>query len=586
MPYRKLSPRRRIDCCDAPLWNRGRLNFGLPRTDPKVAARSAELNNCVMADRRTGWCAVVAVTVLFGGRALSAQQSDQPPHATLGQVNFAISCAAEVKADFNRGVALLHHMTYPLAREVFERVAATDSTCAMAHWGVAMTLFQPLWPTRPTADDLRRGWQAVKQAKALVPGTERERVYLLMVEAFFEPGHANYWQRIKAWAEATAQLNDALPHDEDAAALHALALLATARSDTIDRTNADRAAELLVSILDRNPEHPAAMHYLIHANDVPGREQQQLEIVRRYETIAPRNPHALHMPTHIYVRTGDWDEVINGNLKAADAALAHPAGEYVWDEFPHAVEYLVYAELQKGADTEAREQLKRLQSTSHLEPTFKTAFHLASTAARFALERRAWQEAAALRVREPATLDWDRFTWPEAVTWFARGLGALRLGRIAEAMQARDHLAELQNRTTAAGEALFARNIQILSVELQAWLAHTRQQNDSSVMLLQKAAVLEAATPKHAVTPAPTLPALELLGDLLLEQGRPAEALDAYRRSLEQYPRRFNSLIGAARAARAAADATTARSFYRELLETAVPGGREVVLREAQAFAN
>jgi tetratricopeptide (TPR) repeat protein len=293
------------------------------------------------------------------------------------------------------------------------------------------------------------------------------------------------------------------------------------------------------------------MHYLVHANDVPGRERELLDITRKYESAAPRNPHALHMPTHIYTRLGDWDGVIRGNLKAAEAALEHPAGEhgeFVWDEFPHAIEYLVYAYLQKGANDDAAAQLRRLLGTARLEPSFKTAFHLASTQARFALERRAWNEAALIAPREPANLDWDRFPWPEAIAQFAHGLGAAHLGKLDAAEKSLARLEALEAGARQSGEDLFARNIQVLRLELGAWLAQMDERNDESLALMQQAAALETSTPKHAVTPAPTLPAHEMLGDLLMAQRKYADALAAYRRSLELYPNRFNSLRGAARA--------------------------------------
>jgi tetratricopeptide (TPR) repeat protein len=279
--------------------------------------------------------------------------------------------------------------------------------------------------------------------------------------------------------------------------------------------------------------------------------------------------------------------VIRGNLQAAEAALEHPAGlhrELVWDEFPHAIEYLVYAYLQKGADEEAAAQLKRLRATARLEPSFKTAFHLASTQARYALERRAWNEAALLVPREPATLDWDRFTWPEAIARFARGLGAAHLGNVSEARAAGERLEELEATTRKAGEELFARNIRVLRLELSAWVAHVEQQGESSVALMREAADLEDSTPKHAVTPGPSLPAHELLGDLLMEQKQPVEALAAYTRSLQLYPRRFNGLLGAARAARALDDKSLSSSFYQELREVADGRTRYLALKEAQEY--
>jgi hypothetical protein len=356
-----------------------------------------------------------------------------------------------------------------------------------------------------------------------------ESLFVRGVEAFFrDPESADYWQRIHRWEKAMENVYVRYPEDPEAAAFFALAHLATAPADRISLAHSERAAKLLLSLYERNPEHPGAMHYLVHANDVPGRERESLDIIRKYERTAPRNPHALHMPTHIYTRLGDWEGVIRGNLKAAEAALEHPAGnlgEFVWDEFPHAIEYLIYAYLQKGADEKAHAQLRRLQETSQLEPTFKTAFHLASTQARNVLERRDWREAASVIPRGFSAVDWDRFPWPEAVSWFARGLGAARQGEVGMARAAGNHLGQLEAAANSAGEELFARNIRVLRLAVEAWQVHAEQRKPPSaaVALMREAAELEASTPKHAVTPGPTLPAYELLGDLLLEQGQPAQ---------------------------------------------------------------
>jgi tetratricopeptide (TPR) repeat protein len=507
--------------------------------------------------------------------------------ADLGVVNFPVSCAPHVQAEFNRAVALLHHMTYPQAQAAFQRVATTDSSCAMAHWGIAMTLFQPLWPTRPGPKELQRGWSEVERARAAGPRTARESLFVAAAEAFFrDPSSTDYWARIGRWEAAHQRLYDGYPQDPEAAAFFALAHLATAPPVAGALQHQDRAARILLAVQQRNPEHPGAMHYLVHASDAAGRERTQLATVRRYETVAPRNPHALHMPTHIYTLLGDWPDVVRGNLAAAAAALEHPAGErgeHVSDEFPHAIEYLVYAYLQRGMDDSAAAQWTRLRETSRLQPTFKTAFNVSSIPARMALERRAWSEAAMLTPRALPDLAWDRFAWPEAVSWYAKGLGAIHLKDSAGAGAAARRLDTLEARAAGAGEDLFARNIRMLALELSAWRAHAAGRRDSAVALLRAAAALEASTPKHAVTPAPTLPATELLGDLLTVQERPREALAAYRQSLEHYPRRFNSLLGAARAARAAGDSAEARARYQQLLEVA-EGGRRSELAEARAF--
>lgn len=530
----------------------------------------------------------IMIVLLWNCVGVFAAQPDQHAGHHLGTVNFPVSCSKEAQVEFNRAVALLHHMTYPQAREAFERVAAIDPKCAMAHWGIAMTLFQPLWPTRPRPEALQRGGQEVQKAKELQPPTERERLFVAAMEAFFlEPASPDYWLRIRRWEQAMEKVYNAFPDDPEAGAFYALAHLATAPADKISTAHSDRAAEILLRIYKQNPDHPGAMHYLVHANDVPGRERESLEITRKYEAVAPDNPHALHMPTHIYTRLGDWNGVIRGNLRAADAALKYPSGdhgEFVWDEFPHAVEYLIYAYLQKGADDQAAAQLKRLRRTVHVEPTFKLAFHLASTQARYALERRAWNEAVSIVPREPADLDWDRFTWAEAIARFARGLGATHLGKLDDAKSDEKRLQELEDATRKAGEELFARNIQVLRLELSGWIAHVEGKKEPSVALMREAANLETSTPKAAVTPGPTLPAHELLGDLLMEQKQPAAALVAYKRSLELYPRRFNSLLGAARAASALDDKPAMRAFYKQLLEVADGGTRQPALEEAKKY--
>ncbi|MGE0032072.1 MAG: hypothetical protein AB7T20_13230 [Steroidobacteraceae bacterium] len=501
--------------------------------------------------------AAVLAAGLLAGSAASSHELEHAGHA-LGKVDFPVSCSKEAQAEFNRALALLHHMTYPQAREAFERVAAVDPRCAMAHWGIATTLFQPLWPTRPRPAELQRGWDEVQRANALAAPTEREKLFIAAAEAFFlEPASTDYWLRIRRWAQALEKLHAALPDDPEAAAFYALSLLATTPANAMSRDHADRAAQILVRVYAQNPDHPGAMHYLVHSNDVPGREHELLEITRKYEAAAPNNPHALHMPTHIYTRLGDWDGVIRGNLRAADAALEYPAGdhgEFIWDEFPHAIEYLVYAYLQKGDFAGAALQLERLRSTERLEPTFKTAFHLASTQARYALERRDWRTAAAIVPRKPASLAWDRYPWAEAISQFAHGLGAVHLGKLDEAQTAGTRLEELEAAARDSGEELFARNIGVLQLELAAWSAHVEGRDETSLALMREAVDLEASTPKHAVTPGPTLPALEQLGDLLMEQRKAADALAAYRRSLELYPNRYNSLRGAERAAAARQD--------------------------------
>jgi tetratricopeptide (TPR) repeat protein len=490
--------------------------------------------------------------------ALAASAADTPaadPHAGhgAGRVDFPVSCKAPARAKFEHGAALLHHMTYPQAREAFAEAATLDPGCAMAHWGVAMTLFQPLWPTRPDLDDRKLGWSEVEQARAAKPPTERERLYVDATAAFFEdPATDDYWARIRRWEAATQRLRDAFPDDVNATAFYALAHLATTPADRVTRDHADRAAALLLQVLAKDPNHPGAMHYLVHANDVPGRERESLDITRRYESVAPDNPHALHMPTHVYVRLGDWDGVVRGNLRSADAALRYPAGdhgEYVWDEFPHAIDYLVYAYLQQGNDAAAAAQRDRLWKTEGLQPSFKVAFHLAATQARCALEPRDWNAAAAIVPGQPVNVEWAKYPWPAAIAQFAHGMGASHLGRAADAKAALAQLVALEAKSDAAKETLFARNIRVLRLELEATIADADRRGEAGLALLREAAAIEASTPKAPVTPGPIVAAEEWLGDALLARGDGPGALAAYKRALALYPNRRHAQSGVALAA-------------------------------------
>ena len=338
------------------------------------------------------------------------------------------SPARAAPAEFDRAVALLHHMTYPRARMRSRRWRRKDPQCAMAHWGIAMTLFQPLWPTRPVAGrSCGTGGRRCGQARRSAPPTERERRFVAAAEAFFlEPdvdrllaahpplggGDRGGVRRVPRRRRCRRLLCSGAPRG---------------RADRYQLARQRRPSRRASSSRSTSgiPDHPGAMHYLVHANDMPGRERESLEITRKYEASAPRNPHALHMPTHIYTRLGDWDGVIRGNLRAAEAALEHPAGEQRRARLGRVPPRDRVSGLRVSAEGRGRRGRRAGASgcagPRALEPTFKTAFHLASTPARYALERRAWREAAALVPREPATLDWDRFAWPEAIARFARG---------------------------------------------------------------------------------------------------------------------------------------------------------------------
>jgi tetratricopeptide (TPR) repeat protein len=527
---------------------------------------------------------VLALCLLVICTGLAQGQDTRQQETVLGTVNFNASCSAE---EFDRAVAFLHHMQYEESRAAFERIVQSDPECGMAHWGIAMTLFQPLWPTRPGPEALRRGWEEVRKAQELGTGSDREANLVNAAEAFFrDPESADWWTRIRRWSEAMDRAYAQNPEDMETAALWALSQLAAGQVGPERMAYHSRAAEVLLSIYEREPTHPGAIHYTIHANDVDTRATQSLEVVRSYARIAPAVPHALHMPTHIFVRLGEWPDVIEWNRKSADAALRFPAPDGISNHYAHALDYLVYAHLQRGEDEQALAVIKEISAKDEpFQGTFTSAFHLAAMPARYAVERQAWDEALALTPRTPPSVKWERFWWAESTTWFARGLGAAHTGDASEAERSDRRMGELRNAARAAGEEGFANYIEIDRLLLAAWRAHVAGQSQLGLDLARSAVQLESRTQKHPVTPGALWPSQEALGDLLLDLGRAEEALSAYARSLATWPARFNSILGAARAARAANLEDQARYHYRQLLEVSSRrDSRRPALKEAQEF--
>lgn len=500
------------------------------------------------------WVILLAAVFPAGIVNAAGQGADEPVGFALGHVDFNVSCSAGVAEDFNRAVALLHHMQYVGARAAFEAIVETDPDCAMAHWGVAATLFQPLWPSRPGPAELQRGWHAVEAARRIGGLTDREADLLTAVEAFFrQPESAEWWTRIRRWSRVLDEAYDKRPEDIETAAFYALSQLAAGQVESDRMAYHDRAAKALLDIYARQPKHPGAVHYTIHANDIDGRAGKSLELVRSYDDIAPEVPHALHMPTHIFVRLGGWPEVITWNSRSAAAALKNPAGEAISHHYLHALDYLVYAHLQRGENEHARAIVERVASEqAPFQGSFISAFHLAAIPARYAVERRAWDEARAIAPREPSYLPWDRFRWAESTAWFARGLGAVHTGDGDEAERAERRMVALRDAARGAGEDAFANYIEVDRKVLAAWRAQTAGQKQEALELANSATELEGRLQKHPLTPGALYPSQEALGDLLLAQGRPHEAIAAFERSLERWPGRFNSISGAAKATRAA----------------------------------
>jgi tetratricopeptide (TPR) repeat protein len=512
----------------------------------------------------------------------------------LGTIDFAVTGTPAAQAQVVRGVKLLHHMMYLEADRVFARAAAEDPQCALAYWGRAMTIIHPLWTDVPTAAELKQGWDFVEAGLAVPPATPRERAYLETLAAYFSDAASHdHRARLEALDEGWERVAQTYPDDLDAAAFSALFRLAPARF--LPKEQAHRlqlaAGNILQGVLTRLPDHPGGQHYKIHAYDSPLLADRALELCDSYGNIAPDVPHALHMPTHIFTRRGQWDKSIEFNLRSADAAkkLIESSGS-VNLHYPHALDYLAYAYLQRGQYQEAdtvRRQVLTLTGPYHPSNRSGMAFAFAAIPARYALERHDWSAAAQVEPRQPASFPWeDAYPHCDSIIAFARGLGAVRTGKMDAARSELRQLEQLERRLAAAQpQSYWASQARTQRLTLQSWLALHEGRTEAAVTLMRQAAALEGSTEKEAVTPGEVLPAGELLGDMLMEIGRAGEARLAYEGVLETSPNRLNSLFGAARGAELHGDADAAATHYRTLLAVAnaADPGLET-LRHAQAF--
>jgi len=518
-------------------------------------------------------------------------QTDDMAHTLpeeLGTVDFPVSCTAEAQAEFNRGVALLHSFWFPPAVMSFKRVTQLDPTCAMAHWGMAMSMLGIPWSPTPE-EALADGQVAVDEAQTVGGETPREQAYIDAVAAFYQDADTlDHQTRASAYEEAMAQLVQDYPEDTEAQAFYALALLITASPTDKSYTNQLRAQEILEPLFAAQPNHPGVAHYLIHSNDYPPLATGGLDAAYAYAPIAPAAPHVQHMPSHIFTRLGHWQESIDSNRASVEAARAalpadHPAGTAV-EPALHAMDYMMYGYLQLGQDDAATALLDEINAFEQAVGGLGSAYALAAMPARYVLERGAWDEATTLALHPPE-FAWERFPQAEAILVFARGLGAARAGDVAAARQELEHLQALHASLVEANNAYWADQVAIQSTMLEAWIALVEEQPDEALALAQEAAALEDLTEKHPVTPGLVKPAYELLGEMLLELDQPAEALHAFETLLEDDPHRFRGVYGAARAAELAGDMAKAETYYTELVDLAAGAhGERPEVAQAQAF--
>ena len=491
----------------------------------------------------------------------------------LGKLSFQTSCNPAAQAAFERGLGWLHSFEYRRAEQSFTEAAGADPGCGIADWGVAMSYYHPLWDG-PTPVELEKGLKAIGKAQSADAKSQREKDYISALETFYRNSdRLDLKTRALAYSEAMERLHDRYPQDDEAAVFYALSLIA---AGTMDGDPAfpkqKRAGSILNVVLAKNPDHPGVAHYLIHSFDYPSLAELALPAARRYASIAPDSAHAQHMPSHIFTRLGLWDEAISSNRAAEAAAIGFAKSSGMpgaWDQQLHAMDYLAYGYLQSGRDSEAQRVMDELKGITQADPPTRTvAYAVTAIPARVALERRQWREAETLDL--PPNLSGlsalGNHKWAMAHIHFARAVGAARSGHLGLARTEVTKLAALEGALTIRpGEYDWRKQVSIERQIAAGWAAHAENKDGEALRLMRAAADLDDATEKNPVTPGSILPAREQLGELLLELGRPREALKEYEASLQRAPRRLGGLYGAAQAAKHAGDTMKASRYFAEL---------------------
>jgi tetratricopeptide (TPR) repeat protein len=522
---------------------------------------------------------LVSLLALTASPAFAAAQPSSSPQAAperLGTVSFAVTCAPAVQASFVRGVALLHDFWYQEAQRQFEQIAKADPPCAMAHWGVAMSLYHQIWD-RPDDSTVAKGWREMQAAQAHPAKSARERSYVTALSDFYKPGPQDYQVRVEAYAAAMGKLYHDYPADTDAGAFYALALLASQAPNDDSLTLNRKAMAVLTPLFAQYPDHPGVVHYIIHACDTPALAQDGLTAAKHYGEIAASAPHAVHMPGHIFARLGMWQADIDANVGSVAASHAAESRKQsgAMDQF-HSDDFLVYAYLQSGQEARAKAVLDdsaaaiaHFETMSDMGEHYMTAmfpYYRTKLPTIYYVELRDWNTAAALKPVAGATPE------TQTLTYWARTLAA---GHLHQAEQARANLVDydaLIAKVKQGRHAYFADSTgaRIERGEMLAWIAFAEDNPSVALQRMQEAADLQDKVGQGEVD----IPAREMLADILLELGRPQDALVEYKKALTLSPNRFNGLFNAGKAAEAAGDAPQARQYYATLLKVTDNGSQ------------
>ncbi|MGA3090401.1 MAG: hypothetical protein ABSD75_17450 [Terriglobales bacterium] len=516
---------------------------------------------------------LVGFSVLYAAPASARDDEGRAHHhdaqEQLGKVSFPISCAPASQAGFERGVALLHSFGYEEAEQQFVAVAEKDPACAMAHWGVGMSLFHQIWE-RPAEPALARGQREIEKAQTIGAKTERERGYISALAMFYrDPRTNDYLKRAAAYSDAMGKLYQQYPTDLEAGAFYALSLLASAPPDDLSHTAEKKAVAVLNPLFQQQPDHPGLAHYIIHSCDSPQMAPLALDAARRYADIAASSAHAVHMPAHIFARLGLWQEDIQANLKSV--ALAHPSGAmYMHGHELHAMHFLLYAYLQTGRDDEARqvvEQSKQILATAPsdgedsgmLEYYGFAAVHFPAL---YDLEMRHWSDAAALQAASNLS------PHLQMINYWARTIASAHMGDVEATRRNAEKFDEAEAATRKSKDAYILDGPNSSHGEVHAWLDFAEKKGDVALDEMRQVADTQDKVGKAEVD----IPAREMLADMLLELNQPEQALSEYEKSMKIDPNRFNGLAGAGRAAGLAHQPGKANSYYAQLLKNCEDG--------------
>ena len=509
---------------------------------------------------------------LAAASAAFAQQGDK-----LGKVEFPNSCSPAVQEKLLRGMAMLHSFYYSAAQKAFEEVTAEDNSCAIAAWGYASILMlNPLQGIGSSPKNAQLAQAAIDKGRKMGAKTQRERDYLEAVAAYYEdfanrPERARQVTRAKAYEALAAKY----PDDDEAQIFYALYLAGTQSASDQTYSAYLKAAAILERQFAKHPDHPGVAHYLIHSYDAPPIAAQGLPAARRYAGIAPDAPHALHMPSHIFTRVGAWTDSLATNRRSIDAARRTNEP----DDALHALDYMTYAYLQLARDGDARRTFEEARTVTGINPARATAYYaLAAMPARYVVERGAWSDAAKL---EPSP---SNFPFTEAMTHFARALGAARSGDPAAAQKDIEKIEALRDRLRAAKSEYWANEVEVMRLASLAWVALAQKKSSDALALMRQAADIEDKSEKNIVTPGRLLPARELLGDMLMELKRPVEALKEYEASQQREPNRYRGLYGAGQAAAQSGNRDKARQYFSKLIELAGSGDLRPEMEKARRY--